>query len=165
MKQPISNWDGRWASPAFWFATVGGAGLLKPAPGTWGSLVAALLGFSAIMGGISLPIFGIALILVTVLGTIAIDRIENASGIHDAPEIVIDEVAGQWIALLPLYYVGADIVLVVGAFLLFRFFDIVKPWPIGFLDAKVGGGFGVMLDDIVAGLFAMAGIVLLSISL
>ena len=70
---------------------------------------------------------------------------------HDSKMIVIDEVAGQWIALLP---AALNPALILIAFILFRFFDILKPWPISFIDKKVPGALGVMGDDIIAGLFA-----------
>ncbi|MCW9044778.1 MAG: phosphatidylglycerophosphatase A, partial [Alphaproteobacteria bacterium] len=81
---------------------------------------------------------------------------EQASTKHDPGEIVIDEVAGQWLSLFPVsYFLGqADIIGVIAAFILFRIFDILKPWPIRLLDSKVGGGFGVMVDDIGAGIVA-----------
>lgn len=157
MKQSINSWQGRYGSPYFWLVTFFGAGLLKPAPGTWGSLAGLLVGivFIQIAG---LATFLAAIIGITIIGTLSIDRVERESGIHDAPEIVIDEVAGMWIALLPFYYSPATWWGFGLAFALFRFFDIIKPWPIGWLDKKVSGGFGVMIDDIIAGVFAFIGI-------
>ncbi len=162
MKQSLDSWQGRWRSPAFWLAVFFGSGLMRPAPGTWGSLAALLAGYGMIAAGATLPLFVFAIVLVTLLGTLAINRIEVSSGIHDAPEIVIDEVAGMWIAMVPCYFLPASPYLFVTAFILFRIFDILKPWPIGWLDQKVGGGFGVMIDDIVAGIFAVIGIGILS---
>ena len=155
-KQPISNWKDRKKHLSFWWATVAGVGLLKPAPGTWGSLAALLLGYGLIEAGISAAWLVVVVILLTLASVRAIDTIEAKSGIHDAPEIVIDEVAGQWLALLPLFYFQPTLIGYGLAFLLFRLFDIWKPWPIGPLDKKVSGGFGVMIDDIVAGLIAAA---------
>jgi phosphatidylglycerophosphatase A len=73
--------------------------------------------------------------------------------VHDPPAIVIDEVVGQWItlALVPL-----DPLIYALGFLLFRVIDVIKPWPVNFIDRAVTGGFGVMLDDVVAGLYAGA---------
>lgn len=158
MKQTLSDWEGRWSSLSFWLAVGLGSGLLRPAPGTWGSLFGLGLGFWALSIGVAIEIFLAAIIVVSLLGTIVINQIEAQSGIHDAPEIVIDEVAGIWIAILPLYHLGTSYVPLLLCFVLFRFFDIVKPWPIGWLDKKVSGGFGVMIDDIVAGVFAIIGI-------
>ena len=153
-KQPISNWEDRKQHLSFWWATVGGVGLLKPAPGTWGSFAALIAGYMLIDAGASAAMLLAAVALITVVSMRAIDDIEAKSGIHDAPEIVIDEVAGQWIALLPLLYFPSSYLAYGIAFVLFRIFDIIKPWPIGPLDRKVSGGFGVMIDDIVAGCFA-----------
>jgi len=158
MKQSLETWPNRWRSPAFWLAVGLGSGLMKPAPGTWGSLFALVLGYLMITQGVSIEVFTAAIVGVSLLGTLVINRIEKLSGVHDAPEIVIDEVAGMWIAMLPLWHLGTDYILIVLAFVLFRFFDIIKPWPIGWLDKQVSGGFGVMVDDIVAGIFAVAGI-------
>lgn len=162
MKQSLDSWQDRWQSPAFWVAVFFGSGLIRPAPGTWGSLAALLAGYGMIAAGATLLFFIVAIVLVTLLGTLAINRIEASSGIHDAPEIVIDEVAGMWIAMVPYYFLPASPYPFVVAFILFRIFDILKPWPIGWLDQKVGGGFGVMIDDIVAGVFAIIGIGILS---
>ena len=158
MKQSLETWPNRWRSPAFWMAVGFGSGLLKPAPGTWGSLLALVLGYGMVVQGVTIEVFAAAIVGVSVVGTLTINRIEKLSGVHDAPEIVIDEVAGMWIAMLPLWHLGADYILVVLAFILFRIFDILKPWPIGWLDKQVSGGFGVMVDDIVAGILAAAGI-------
>jgi len=73
------------------------------------------------------------------------------TGEHDSGAIVIDEVAGMWITLLPIAYSPIHILL---AFALFRFFDIVKPWPISWCDKKLPGALGVMADDVVAGIFS-----------
>lgn len=161
MKQTLENWPNRWRSLPFWVAVGFGSGLFKPAPGTWGSLMALVAGYFLISNGASIEVFVLAIALVSLVGTIVINQIEKQCGVHDAPEIVIDEVAGMWIAMLPLYHIGLGYVSVVLAFGLFRVFDIVKPWPIGWLDRRVTGGFGVMIDDIVAGIFAIIGIEIL----
>lgn len=163
MKQSLNIWERRWHSPAYWIAIFFGAGLIKPAPGTWGSLAGLGIGYLVISAGISLAGFVAMLVFVTLLGTLSINMIERETGVHDAPEIVIDEVAGMWVTLLPAYYLQAGPALFIAAFILFRLFDIVKPWPIGWLDKKVTGGFGVIVDDIVAGIFAIIGIEILSI--
>ena len=92
--------------------------------------------------------------VVTGISIFAIGKIEESTGIHDAPEIVIDEIAGQWLAMVPLVFMPYGWVELGLSFLLFRIFDILKPWPIGPLDRKVSGGFGVMVDDLVAGVIA-----------
>ncbi len=153
-KQSISNWQGRYKSPLFWWVTFFGSGLIKPAPGTWGSYAALMVGYILIIQGITLVGLLTATLLITIVSIIAINKIEAETGIHDAPEIVIDEVAGQWLAMVPLLYFTPDIGRLLVAFLLFRIFDILKPWPIRWLDEKVGGGFGVMIDDILAGIIS-----------
>ena len=85
------------------------------------------------------------------LGLWAADRYMRAVGVHDPGAIVVDEVAGQWLTLAvapldPLAYLAG--------FLLFRVFDVLKPWPAGWLDRRVGGAFGVMIDDIAAAAYA-----------
>ena len=156
MKQHLDNWQNRYRSPAYWIAVYFGSGLIRPAPGTWGSLAALISGYFLFQAGIM--IFALSIVLVTIVGTITIDTIEKQTGIHDAPEIVIDEVAGMWISLLPFFFIEYSLVGFAFAFLFFRLFDIIKPWPIGWLDRHVSGGFGVMVDDIVAGLFAILSI-------
>ncbi|MCE2919403.1 MAG: phosphatidylglycerophosphatase A [Roseomonas sp.] len=133
-------------------ATMGGVGRLKPAPGTWGSLVvlpAALLG--------PVPALLLAL-LVTIVGFYAVREV-----LRDAPEqdpgwIVVDEAAGMLLALAGLS-AAAGIWGVLIAFGLFRVFDIFKPWPISWADQQKGA-FGVMLDDIVAGALVAAALML-----
>jgi phosphatidylglycerophosphatase A len=136
-----------WTILATWF----GSGLSPKAPGTCGSLAALPFAVAIIMFGGST--FLIVASIVVFLGGIAVsDRYMAAQGTaHDPGEIVIDEVAGQWIALIP---AGLDPLSFFLAFVFFRLFDIWKPWPIRLLDEKVEGGLGVMVDDVVAGIFA-----------
>ena len=142
-----------------------GTGYLKPAPGTWGSLAAVVAALA--MHGIGGPLLLCVAIVATVLAGTWATRIEaETSEDHDPGWIVIDEVAGQWIALLPVslgaFSVGEPMIAlwpgVLSAFLLFRLFDIWKPWIIGKADRR-GDALGVMLDDVWAGVFA-AGIVM-----
>jgi phosphatidylglycerophosphatase A len=135
---------------ATWFGT----GLIRPAPGTWGSMAALPMGFVlAVAGGPPAVLAGA--VIVFAVGIWASEKLikslDGTSQTDDQPSIVIDEVAGQ---LLALTTAGASPILFVLGFVLFRLFDIVKPWPIGFLDRRVPGAWGVMLDDVVAGLFA-----------
>ncbi|SLN37279.1 Phosphatidylglycerophosphatase A [Roseivivax jejudonensis] len=140
-------------------ATLFGVGLLRPAPGTWGSLAALPL-FWALhaIGGIWLTL---AATVAVTLGGVAIVRAATQGADTDPPEIVIDEVAGQWIALLPVSYgaafAGVGVLALwpgwVVGFAAFRLFDIRKPWLVGRAD-RMGGPWGVMLDDVVAGILA-----------
>ncbi|MEM9049680.1 MAG: phosphatidylglycerophosphatase A [Pseudomonadota bacterium] len=144
-------------------ATVFGAGFLPKAPGTWGSLVA--LPAAWLLHGIGGPLLlALATLAVFLLGLWAVEQATEQVDEKDLPEIVIDEVVGQWIALLPLSiglsWMGAAPWLFpwpgwLGAFVLFRFFDIVKPPPVGWAD-RMNTAFGVMFDDVLAGLMAAA---------
>ncbi|MDT8855817.1 phosphatidylglycerophosphatase A [Paracoccaceae bacterium Fryx2] len=138
-----------------------GAGLLRPAPGTWGSAVAVALGL-VIHGIGSFPLLAMATLAATGWGFWAVEReLADRPG-ADPSEVVIDEVAGQWLALLApsfgFWMMGLDSWNFpypgwLGAFLFFRLFDIWKPWIIGRADRR-GDAAGVMLDDLWAGLFA-----------
>ncbi|MEO1777743.1 MAG: phosphatidylglycerophosphatase A [Pseudomonadota bacterium] len=148
--------------------TVCGVGHLRPGPGTWGSAVALPLGWLLhVLGGVSLLM--IATIAVFAAGWWATHQITRGSDDHDPSEVVVDEVVGQWIALLPLSYAassrGLDILDLwpgwISAFVLFRLFDIWKPWLVGRADRR-GDALGVMLDDVVAGAFAAIGVLLLA---
>lgn len=153
-KASLSIWQDRHKYASYWFVVGFGSGLIRPAPGTWGSLAGLLIGWALLaQENAFLILIGLSL-LVTIASVFVIDRIEKRTGVHDAPEIVIDEFVGQWIALLPLSIASESLTGVLAAFLLFRIFDIIKPWPIGWLDKRVSGGFGVMVDDIVAGFIA-----------
>jgi phosphatidylglycerophosphatase A len=136
--------------PSTWLATWGGLGFLTPGPGTWGSLGALPFGIIAYsVGGVYVLTLLIA--LVTYIGLRAIQKFEDSSGTHDSKMIVIDEVAGQLIALIP---TALNPFLIFLSFIFFRFFDIIKPGLIGTVDKKMPGPRGVMADDILAGIAA-----------
>lgn len=135
--------------PAIWLATWFGCGLMKPGPGTWGTIGALPFGILLMaLGG--WPLLLLSAIGICAAGYWAAGKFEEQSGDHDNGAIVIDEVAGMWIALVP---TALSIPYVIAAFVLFRFFDIFKPWPISWADKKLPGAFGVMADDIIAGIF------------
>lgn len=140
------------ASPAGWLACGLGSGLTPKAQGTFGSL-AALLPWLLLR---ELPLLAwLAIIVVAfAIGVWACEVSGRILGVADHRSIVWDEFVGQWIALLPALV--APWWAVVLGFLLFRLFDVWKPWPIGWFDRRVKGGLGVMLDDVIAGLFAAA---------
>ena len=131
---------------ATWF----GIGLLPKAPGTWASLAALPLAWCI---GSAAGYFGILIGVVSVfiLGWYVSEIYIEAMGGDDPGPVVIDEVAGQWLAVS---FVTPDLTLYSLGFLFFRFADIVKPWPVGFVDRRIKGGFGIMLDDVLAGLYA-----------
>lgn len=139
-------------NPVHFLALGFGSGLLKPAPGTWGTLMA----LPVYMFGLSLlrwEYYLAVLVLTALAGIYICGKAASDVGKHDDGAIVWDEFVGMWITMfmMPNHWIW----LLVG-FALFRFFDIIKPFPIGWLDKKVKGGFGIMLDDIIAGLMALA---------
>ncbi len=145
-------------SPPLLIATWFGSGLIPKAPGTWGSLASVPFGvalhyFFGIYGLL------IAIALIAVIGTLCAHEFESQAHTHDDKRIVVDETLGQWIALLPLSYTHNWSIL--AAFVLFRIFDVLKPWPISYIDKHIPGAIGVMLDDALAGL--IAGFILLGV--
>ncbi len=149
-------------------ATFFGIGYLRPAPGTWGSLAALPVAYAVLsIGGfwllVNLTFF------VFMSGWIATRELTRGQEDHDPSYIVVDEVVGQWIALFPVAYgasrMSADLLALypgwIAAFVLFRLFDIWKPWLVGRADAR-GDALGVMLDDVIAGAFAAIGVAALA---
>jgi phosphatidylglycerophosphatase A len=131
-------------------ATCFGIGWLPRAPGTFASAAALVAGWLLIRLG--WPALVIGAVLASVSGIWACGMHARKVGLYDPSECVLDEVAGQWIALFPVAVSGRvqDWRLYILAFLLFRLFDIFKPWPISAAE-RLPGGYGVMMDDIVAG--------------
>ena len=127
-----------------------GSGLIKPAPGTWGTL-AALPIWWFLLADLTLPVYLTVLVVTFTLGVFLCGYTAKSLGTHDHGSIVWDEFVGVWIALALLP--KTVLALCVG-FILFRIFDILKPYPIKLLDQKVHGGFGIMVDDVLAGFFA-----------
>lgn len=148
--------------------TVFGVGHLRPAPGTWGSLAALPMALALHLAG-GFPLLLMATAAVFILGVWATTEMTEGKDNHDPSEIVIDEVAGQFIAILPLSYPAwahdIDITALwpgwIAAFVLFRLFDITKPGPIGWADRR-NDPMGVMLDDVIAGALAAVGVLLLA---
>lgn len=152
--------------PSSLLATWFGAGLLPWAPGTWGSLAA--LPFGWLLFWLSGP-FGLlaATVVVFVVGLWAAHGYEQVAAIKDPGAIVIDEVAGQWLTYLvalPFLRLGGapELALVIGSgFLLFRLFDVAKPWPLCALE-RLDGGLGIMADDLAGGVLAGAALAALA---
>jgi phosphatidylglycerophosphatase A len=149
-------------------ATVAYVGHLKPAPGTWGSLAALPLAyFLHVIGGTAALAAGIVVFFF--LGLWATPKVTDGKDNHDPSEVVVDELVGQWIALLPVsigaLHSGATLLALwpgwIAAFVLFRLFDILKPGPVGWAD-RSDDAMGVMLDDVVAGVFAAIGVGILA---
>ena len=145
---------------ATWF----GSGLLPKAPGTWGSL--ASIPFAYLFSIYTCPyalLFGITVLFF--IGIWASDKIEESAQIKDPGFIVVDEVVGQWMALLPLPFLYTiidnnsfylySVLIAVAGFLAFRLFDIWKPWPVNYADKNIPGGYGIMFDDVIAGMYAL----------
>ncbi|WP_417318254.1 phosphatidylglycerophosphatase A [Emcibacter sp.] len=154
----MANWTKNWPAsplhPAFVISTWFYSGLLPKAPGTWGSLAAMPFAWMLISNGGTLGL-GAGIILSFVVGIWSSSIYMQISGRADPGEVVIDEVCGVWITCLPLVLLSAPIALedYGMAFALFRLFDILKPWPIRIFDRK-HSAFGVMMDDVVAGIMA-----------
>jgi len=144
------------AQPVHLLALGFGSGLAPVAPGTFGSLVG--LAFALALAPLGLAWNLLAVVVATVAGIWICGESARRLGVHDHPAIVWDEVAGMMIAMLaaPDAWWGAP-----AAFVLFRIFDIAKPWPIREIDHGMGGGAGIMLDDVLAGLFAALGLLLI----
>jgi phosphatidylglycerophosphatase A len=142
--------------PAMLLATWFGSGLLPGAPGTWGSLAALPFAWliSMLFGPVGLLIAGF---VAFVVGCWAADAVAKAGGVRDPGMVVIDEVAAQWLVLAA---APTNLVAYAAGFLLFRVADIVKPWPASWADRSVHGGLGIMLDDILAAVYA-GGVLLL----
>ncbi|MEM9434121.1 MAG: phosphatidylglycerophosphatase A [Pseudomonadota bacterium] len=153
---------------SFLVATFFYTGCLRPAPGTWGSLAAVVTGLGLVSLGGWLAL-AIGVVLAFGLGMWATHHQTQGSDDHDPSEIVIDEVAGQWIALGPVAigaaHAGVSIFAlwpgIICAFVLFRLFDIWKPGPVGWADRQQGP-LGVMLDDVIAGGLAALGVLALA---
>jgi phosphatidylglycerophosphatase A len=158
-----------WEKLIYWLGIGLGSGLPKRAAGTWGTV-----------GGLVVAIPMLALgfwgfLAVTVLGALVgsyiCGKTSDLMGVHDDPHIVWDEWVGMWVSLLPILWLHfyddallqghqlSLLLLYFAAFVAFRFFDILKPFPIKWVDKNVSGGFGILIDDILAGL--MAGVVLI----
>ena len=131
-------------------AAVGfGSGLPNKAPGTFGTLAAVPLYY--LLSFLSLELYIIVLVISSFVGFWICHITSRAMGVHDHKAIVWDEFVGYWITMV---MVPFSIQWAIVGFILFRFFDILKPFPISWLDKKVAGGFGIMIDDIVAGIFS-----------
>ena len=153
-KPSINFKDMSWPNRCIVFCGVGfGSGLAPKAPGTFGSAFALLFIPLWLAYGFFNSILAIA--VMSMIGIYVCGHTAKVMGVHDDGRIVWDEFAGQSISFLPLIYLGnMNWLWALIGFGLFRLFDIWKPWPIRVIDRQVGGGFGIMLDDIIAGIWA-----------
>ena len=135
------------------FLTLGYSGLSPKAPGTVGTFVSLIIAL-LLLKYISVSTLFLLALLISVISVKQIDIYEKEVGEHDSSEIVIDELAGMWIALAIANATSDNYIIAALAFVYFRVFDIWKPSIIGRVDRDVKGGWGVMGDDMIAGLFA-----------
>ena len=139
------------SNPVHFLALGFGTGLVPKAPGTFGTLAAFPLYY--LMMDLPLLTFALITLLITVIGFWICDKAASDMQVHDHGAIVWDEVAGMLITLIaaPVSWTA-----VIVGFAIFRLFDIFKPWPISFVDKNLHGGLGIMVDDVLAGLAALA---------
>ena len=145
-----------WQDPAHVLSFGFGSGLLPRAPGTWGTVVAIPLYLA--LSKCNWRIYLFVTLLAFLLGIYVCDRTARFLDVHDDARIVWDEIVGY---LLTMFLIPAGWFWVVAGFVLFRLFDIWKPQPIRWVDARVGGGLGIMLDDVLAAFFAWISLELL----
>jgi phosphatidylglycerophosphatase A len=146
-EQPLPGPD--WRNPAHVLAFGFGSGLSPRAPGTAGTVLAVLLYLPMI--GLAWPLYLALLIITGLAGIWLCGKTSRDLGVHDHGGIVWDEFVGFWITM---FLAPAGWLWIAYGFLLFRLLDIVKPWPIKWIDKKVAGGLGIMLDDVLAGIMA-----------
>ena len=153
------------------FLTFFGSGLSPKAPGTVGSLAALPVGI-AILYYFGMETLFTLTLAVTIIGIFEVNKYERITGDHDQSHIVIDEAVGMWLALMITYsaaltlnYPYLEELTILLSFAAFRLFDIWKPSTIGWIDRKLKGGYGVMLDDVLAGIAGglLSGLILLGI--
>ena len=155
------------------FVTFFGIGYVKIASGTFASLVTSIIFYCLFRFYISIehfPFLCLIIIFFFIYSLYAIKRIETEFEQKDARQIVIDEVIGQSIPILFIEYIiflqtqsfGADLYLYVASFFLFRFFDILKPFPIRYFDKNYKNSFGILLDDVLAGVYSLIVLLLLT---
>jgi phosphatidylglycerophosphatase A len=136
-----------------------GSGLLPKAPGTYGTLVA--IPIYLLLQPLSLVLYALIVLLAFIAGLWICQRTSDDLGVHDHSGIVWDEIVGYLVGMV---FAPAGWVWIVIGFLLFRLFDIFKPWPILWIDQRVKGGLGIMLDDLLAGFYTAGAICLLNLT-
>lgn len=141
-----------WAHPANIPALGFGSGLVPKAPGTFGTLAAVPL-YWYLLRPLELELFLLVIAAAFIIGIWFCGAAARSLGEHDHGGIVWDEFVGLWVTCIAL---PPGWMWLFAAFVLFRFFDILKPWPIRWLDRRVHGGLGIMVDDLLAGFFALA---------
>lgn len=148
-----------WEKVIYWLGIGLGSGLPKRAAGTWGTVGGLIFGlifylFFGLTAFLILTLFGL------IFGSYICGKTSDLMNVHDDPHIVFDEWVGIWIALIPAYLLQDTVFGIysigsyIAIFVLFRIFDIFKPFPIAWADKRVSGGFGILLDDVLAGILA-----------
>ena len=150
MTDPVVNPPKVFSNPVHFLAFGFGTGLSPKAPGTVGTLAAIPL--YLLIADLPLLAYAGVVLAGFALGVYLCEQTSKDMGVHDHGGIVWDEIIGYWIALFAMPF---SWVWIVAAFVAFRLFDIWKPWPIKVLDEKVHGGFGIMIDDVLAGVYAL----------
>ena len=138
-------------NPVLFFAFGFGSGLAKNAPGTWGTLVGVPVYLLLVYFASNTLIYISVTVVCFLLGIWICDQTEKKLGLHDPGNIVWDEIVGLMVTMT---FLPATYPWIIAGFIVFRFFDILKPWPIKWFDQHCTGGFGVMVDDVIAGLVA-----------
>ena len=147
-----------WKNPIHFLAFGLGSGASPKAPGTVGTLAA--IPFFLLLQPLALHWYLLVLVVTFVIGIYLCGKTSDDLGVHDHGGIVWDEFVGYWITM---FAAPAGWLWIIIGFILFRIFDIAKPWPIGWADKHVHGGLGIMLDDVLAGLMALACLQLLAL--
>ena len=142
--------------PVVFVALGFGSGLSPIAPGTAGTIIAIPL--YLLLSQFDILVYLAVTLFVTITGVWICSYTANKLKVHDHPSIVIDEIAGFFITMA---LVPNELIWIVTGFVLFRFFDAVKPWPISWIDKNVKGGFGIMIDDVVAGAVSLVCMIML----
>ncbi len=134
-------------NPVHYAAFGFGSGFAKKAPGTMGTLAGIPIYLLTSAGGF--PVYVTLTVIFSLLGIYLCGETAKALGVHDHPGIVWDEIVGFMVTMLLVPFSWSAVLV---GFILFRFFDIIKPWPISYIDKHVEGGLGIMLDDLLAGI-------------
>jgi phosphatidylglycerophosphatase A len=140
-----------WTNPVHFLAFGLGTGASPYAPGTVGTLLGIPLVY--LLSQWPLWVYLLVTVVLIAIGIWVCDKTSKDIGVHDHGGIVIDEVAGYLVTMIA---VPVNVWTLIAAFFIFRFFDIIKPWPIGWLDKQVQGGVGIMVDDLLAGVYGLA---------
>ena len=148
------------------FVSIFFIGYTKFAPGTWGSLASIILLFPLIkLTSLSLIVFAIIFIILFLISNLFINYFSSFTNSHDSKHIVIDELIGVFSILIFYDYIFIynDFLTIIIIFLIFRIFDIVKPFPANYIDKNLKNGYGVIIDDIIAGIYTTLTMIILNV--